>query len=113
MSQSLQTIHEFGSVSSRTVPVSILSGTSIGDLTGKDRVILVKTTGAATATMSAASIGTIKTVILDTDGGDLVITPSTLLGGTTITMADAGDSFTAIYTRAGWALIANNGSVVA
>lgn len=113
MSQSLKTLHEFGSVSSKLSPVSELVGTTFGDLSTKERVILVKTTGAATATLAASAIGTTKTVILDTDAGDLVITPSVLLGGTTITMGDAGDSFTAVYTRAGWAVVANNGSVIA
>lgn len=114
MSQSLKTLHEFGSISYKNRPVASLRGTTLGDLSSvADGVILVQTTGAATAIMSAAPIGTTKTVILDTDGGDLVVTPSTLLGGTTITMADAGDSFTAVYTRAGWAITSNNGSVVA
>ncbi len=107
-------MHEFGTVTTKVTSVKPVSGSgALGNLALGSNLVLVRTTGAATATLGASSIGTVKTVVLVTDGGDLVVTPSTLVGGTTITLADAGDSVTCVFTSAGWVVTANNGSVVA
>lgn len=114
MSQSLKTLHEFGTVSSKASSIKSVSGSgALGNLAVGSNLVLVRTTGAATATLGASAIGTVKTVVLVTDGGDLVVTPSTLVGGTTITFADAGDSVTCVFTSAGWIVTANNGAAIA
>jgi hypothetical protein len=116
MSRSTKVTHEFGAVTALRVGVNQVRGSgALGNFTtGTDSVILVQTTGAATATLGAAgSIGTTKTIVLHTDGGDVVLTPSTLVGGTTVTFADAGDSATFVYTSAGWVITSNVGAVVA
>ena len=116
MSQSIQTVHEFGTVRSFRVGVQNVKGSgALGNFTsGTESVILVQTTGAATATLgNASSIGITKTIVLHTDGGNLVLTPSTVVGGTTVTFADAGDAATFVYTSAGWVITSNVGAVVA
>lgn len=51
-------------------------------------------------------IGQLKKVQLITDGGgDAVLTPTTLSGGTTITFADAGDYAVMQFTASGWLAI--------
>jgi hypothetical protein len=60
--------------------------------------------------------GQIKILVFKTDGGDdAVVTPSSLLGGTTITFADAGDTATLMWnsSAASWVVLAVNGAVVA
>lgn len=115
MSQSLQTRSEFGSVSSTQSTVSHVKGSgALGNLTSQSgQYVLVQTTGASTATLGTAAIGKVKTVVLAVDAGDLIVTPSVVVGGTTVTLADAGDSFTAVMTSAGWVITSNVGCVVA
>jgi hypothetical protein len=58
--------------------------------------------------------GQIKFIILKTDGGgDAVITPANFGQGTTITMADAGDSWLGLFTNGKWYTMAAQGSTVA
>lgn len=48
-------------------------------------------------------IGQLKKVQLVTDGGgDATLTPTTLVGGTTVTFADAGDYAVFMWTSSGW-----------
>lgn len=115
MSQSSKTLHEFGSIGVNFGSSTSVSGTgALGNLaTGPNQVVLVTTTGAATATLGATSIGTVRTIVLVVDGGDLVLTPSVVIGGTALTLADAGDSVTLVYTTVGWVITANSGAVLA
>lgn len=60
--------------------------------------------------------GQIKVLVFKTDGtDDAVVTPTNLLGGTTITFADAGDTATLMWNTAAaaWVVLATNGAVVA
>lgn len=115
MSQSSKTLHEFGSVAVNFGSSTRVSGTgALGNLAaGPNQVVLVTTTGAATATLGATSVGTVRTIVLVVDGGDLVLTPSVLVGGTTLTFAEAGDSITLVYTTVGWVIMSNSGVLVA
>ncbi len=116
MSQSVKTLREFGAIRAFQVEVNSVSGTgALGDLaTGTAPVVLAETTGASTATLgNASSYGIVKTIVLHTDAGDLILSPSTLIGGTTITFANAGESATLVYTSAGWAVTSLNGAIVA
>ena len=47
------------------------------------------------------------------DGGDAIITPTTLATGTTITMADVNDNITLLYGTNGWVNTANQGAIIA
>jgi len=63
-----------------------------------------------------ASIGQIKVIALEVDGGqNAVATIAGLVGGSTITFDDAGDSVTLLYSggSGGWIVLANNGCTIA
>jgi hypothetical protein len=47
------------------------------------------------------------------DGGDSVITPANLAGGTTITFNDVGDTVVCLFTNSNWVVISNVGATVA
>lgn len=73
-------------------------------------------TGAAsTATIGAGGDGKRITIILDTDGGDLVVTPASFLNGTTITLDDAADMIELEYdeTNANWFTVGTPTATVA
>jgi hypothetical protein len=59
-------------------------------------------------------IGQLKEIYLLVDGGgNAVITPANLAGGTTITMNDAGDSVVLLWNGTDWVVIKNIGSTIA
>lgn len=113
MSQASKTLHEFGSVAVNFGSSTTVSGTgALGNLAaGPNQVVLVTTTGAASATLGATSVGTVRTIVLVVDGGDLVINgPTGVVGASTsLTWAEAGDSITLVYTTVGWVIVANSG----
>lgn len=73
----------------------------------------ITTTGANAYTLANGTVGQIKVITMVVDGGDATITPTTLLGGTTITLDAVGDSVTLQYGVGGWAIIGGNGYVLA
>jgi hypothetical protein len=54
-------------------------------------------------------IGQIKVINHEVDGGGYVLTPTTLSGGTTITVTDVGVSLTLMWTATGWLLVGQTG----
>jgi len=63
----------------------------------------VTTTGADALTLADGVIdGQLKKVQMVVDGGEATLTPVTLVGGDTITFADAGDLALLMWTAAGW-----------
>ena len=74
----------------------------------KGVTLLTSSATGDTATLADASVvGTTINIILESDGGgDVVLTPTTFLNGSTITFADAGDQVTLVWTGTnGWAMI--------
>jgi len=71
------------------------------------------TAGASTATLADGALDQTKELTMTVDGGDQVVTPANLLGGTTITFADAADSVTLRFNGTSWYVISNNGATVA
>lgn len=70
--------------------------------------------GDAFTLTNATQIGQLKKILLVVDGGgDAVITPTALSGGTTITMGDATDYVILKWTGAAWICIENFGCVIA
>lgn len=68
-------------------------------------VTRLTSTGAGTAyTLADGVEGQIKTLIHDTDGGTAVITPANFGGATStsITLTNAGDSITLLFTNGNW-----------
>ena len=67
--------------------------------------------GAEALTLANSTVaGQIKIITMIVDGGgDGTLTPSNLLGGSTIVFADAGDSVVLLWTGSGWACIGSAG----
>ncbi len=85
-----------------------LSGAGAVDITSA--VTKVTTTGTDALTLADGQAGQIKVIIMIVDGGDGTLTPTTLLGGSTITFADAGDAVVLLWvTTLGWVRIAQGG----
>jgi hypothetical protein len=77
----------------------------------------ITTTGAEVATLAAGVSGQIKTFVMVSDGGDMVITVTNAgwktSGTGTITFGDIGDACTLQYVNSKWYGIGNNGCVFA
>jgi len=56
-------------------------------------------------------LGQIKTLNHAVDGGGYVLTPTTLSGGTTITVTDPDVSITLMWTASGWRLVSQTGAI--
>jgi hypothetical protein len=70
--------------------------------------------GDAFTLADASQVGQLKKILLVVDGGgNAVITPTSLSGGTTITMGDAADFVVLIWTGAEWVCIENSGCTIA
>jgi hypothetical protein len=65
--------------------------------------------------MADGADGQVKTIINVSTGGtnNIVITPSNLRGGTTITLNAPGETVTCLFKNSNWNVIAFNGAVVA
>lgn len=61
--------------------------------------------GHASTLANGGRTGQLKKVQLIVDGGDLVLTPASLSGGTTITFADAGDYALMVWTGTAWQVV--------
>jgi len=71
------------------------------------------TTGANALTLADGTQGQIKIITLITDGGDVQIDPSNFANGTSITMEDANDTITLLFTNSNWIILSNNGCTIA
>ena len=97
-------------------PDAVTSASTIVDVTS---AITSIATGAGALSLTLAngtSAGQLKFITMITDGGGTAtITPATLLGYSTIALADVGDSCTLLYlnSTSGWAVISNQGCALA
>lgn len=73
----------------------------------------ITTTAANAYTLANGTVGQIKTIVMVVDGGDATITPTTLLGHTTITLNAVGDSVVLQYGTGGWAVIGGHSYALA
>lgn len=94
------------------VPQSI---TGPGNIVGTTQTTKITTTGADAFTLDDAVFeGQLKIIVLEQDGGNATITPTSLIGYTTITMNDVGDAVMLLGTAAGdWYCISNQGCTLA
>ena len=91
-----------------------LSGAGAVDVTSQ--ITHFTSTGASEAlTLANGTAGQIKTIVHIVAGGSGILTPTTLLGGSTITFASAGDTVTLYYVNDtyGWSVIGQNGVTIA
>ena len=97
-------------------PNTVTSASTIVDVTS---AITTIATGAGALALSLAvgtSAGQLKFITMITDGGGAAtITPTNLLGYSTIALQDVGDSCTLLYlnSTSGWAVISNQGCTLA
>lgn len=102
LKQASQTLTADGSttlVANVTAPVTEINATSAG----------------SSVTLAAGSEGQIKMIFNSSTSGtnDIVITPSSFKGGTTITLSAPGDTCTLIYKSSSWYVIGGNNFVIA
>lgn len=93
-------------------PETVIANGSIDIL----KVITLISTGssAIALTLADGSNGQLKFLIMTVDGGgDGVVTLVNLLGGSTITFNDVGDSVILLFTNSNWVVMSNNGVTVA
>ena len=69
--------------------------------------------GAHASGLANGNNGQVKIITMIDDGGDSVITPTSLAGGTTITFADVGDTVTLCFTNSTWVVVSNYGATIA
>ena len=71
------------------------------------------TAAAETATLAAGVEGQIKVLAMRGDSGDMVITVTNAVWGSTITFTAIGQACTLLYINAKWFCIGNNGATFA
>ena len=71
------------------------------------------TAGAHAGAMANGINGQIKIITMIVDGGNSVVTPANLTGGSTITFQDVGDTVTCLFTNNNWVVISNVGCAIA
>ncbi len=77
-------------------------------------VTQITTTGTDDAyTLADGELGQVKIIAMIVDGGDAIVTPTTLATGTTITFGDVNDNITLLYTTNGWLNTANQNATIA
>lgn len=73
----------------------------------------ITTTGVDAFTLADGTTGQRKIITMIVDGGNGTLTPTNLLGYTTITFGDVGDSVELMFIGSKWAVISNSGCVLA
>ena len=97
-------------------PDAITSASTVVDVTSSISTIATAAGALPLGLANGTSDGQIKFISMITDGGGTAtITPTTLLGYSTIALADVGDSCTLLYlnSTSGWAVISNQGCALA
>ena len=97
-------------------PDVITSASTVVDITSAISTVASGASALALSLANGTSDGQVKFISMITDGGGAAtITPVTLLGYSTIALADVGDSCTLLYlnSTSGWAVISNQGCVLA
>jgi hypothetical protein len=82
---------------------------------GIDKVISLISSGASniTSTLANGGTGQLKFIVMTVDGGgDVTITPTSFINGTSMVFDSVGDSVLLLYTASGWAIISNNGVTI-
>ena len=74
----------------------------------------ITTTGTDDAySLADGILGQIKIIAMVGDGGDAILTPTTLVTGTNVTFGDVNDNITLLFTSNGWLNTANQGAIIA
>ena len=89
--------------------------TATGAVTITEATTTIATSAATTHTLANGATGQLKIIVMIADAGDAVLTPTTLLGYSTITFNTVGDSVVLMFLDAtrGWAIVSNQGCTIA
>ena len=79
--------------------------TAAGAVNLTTAVTTVASSGVIALTLANGTVGQIKIITFITDGGTATLTPATMVNGTTLAFADAGDSAILLWIATGWAVI--------
>lgn len=103
MSQSTKTIpqHPFGG------DCEVLGGTTLGAISLSKKTTVLRTTGAATASLANGKQGQEKIIVMSVDGGDCVLTVANLVGGTTLTFSAIGQACHLVFVETKWHVLSN------
>lgn len=87
----------------------------VGDAAGVSSSItyLNTTSGTYAGSMANGVNGQIKIIAMTVDGGNAVVTPANLLGGSTITFNDVGDTATLCFNGSNWMILSHHGCTIA
>ena len=97
-------------------PNTVTSASTVVDVTSAITTIATGAGALALSLANGTSDGQIKFISMITDGGGTAtITPTNLLGYSTIALADAGDACTLLYlnSTSGWTVVSNQGCALA
>ena len=87
----------------------------VGDSAGVSSSItyLNTTSGTYAGSMANGVNGQIKIIAMTVDGGNAVVTPNNMLGGSTITFNDVGDTATLCFNGSNWMILSHHGCTIA
>ena len=97
-------------------PDAITSASTVVDVTSAISTIATAAGALPLSLANGTSDGQIKFISMITDGGGTAtITPTALLGYSTIALADVGDACTLLYlnSTSGWTVVSNQGCALA
>jgi hypothetical protein len=82
---------------------------------GIDKVISLISSGSSniTSTLANGGTGQLKFIVMTVDGGgDVTVTPTSFINGTSMVFDSVGDSVLLLYIASGWVIISNNGATI-
>jgi len=88
-----------------------LSSTDAGAISVSTPVTVLTCATSETRTLANGIPGQIKIIFLMTDGGEVVVTPTALYNGDTITLAEVNDSWWGIFYAGQWHTIGGAAAV--
>jgi len=113
MFEAAKTIFEILKVTAKLILGSHVSSTDAGAISTDYPVTVLTNTAAATRTLKGGRQGQVKIIICVTRTvGDIVLTPSYLANGDTITFNTSGDAVVLIFYAGQWNIIANYGCTI-
>lgn len=103
-----------GSIITNNLPLYIGGVTTVtgaGAIDTNSSVVAVVTTGADALTLGDGNQGQFMYIYMKTDGGDGTLTPTNLLGGTTITFDDVGDTAQLFFDGSDWVMMGGSATL--
>lgn len=97
----------------KTIHAATAVRTGAGAIPLNTSIVEIVSTGTNALTLANGEEGQILYVVVVTDGGSAVITPANFAQGTTLTLAEAGDACTLLFTAGKWYAVGQQGVAIA